>query len=372
MISIAILGFGTVGSGVAAALQENSAQIAAAAGEEIRLKYIVDVRDFPDSPFASLVTKDFSLVENDPEVRVVVETIGGRGVARDFTRRALAAGKHVVTSNKELVSEDGRELLELAREKGVNYFFEASVGGGIPILRPLFSDLRANKILSIKGILNGTTNYILSSMREQKTELAVALKEAQAKGYAEANPDSDINGTDACRKISILSDLAWGKEISPSAVYTEGIGNVLLQDIETVGGFGGKIKLIGQARCSEDGTVTCWVAPQVVLPTSMLYHVDYAYNAVLVRGNALGDTMFYGSGAGSLPTASAVLGDVIDAVLHSDKRRDIGWSAGGVKMGDPAEIQSRWYVRTGKTWQLIGPCSAADVAEYEAKYRICD
>ena len=222
MMNMAILGFGTVGSGVAKVLTDNAAEVAAGAGEEVRLKYIVDVREMPDSPLAHLMVKDFSIVENDPEVGVVVETIGGCGVALAFTRRALQAGKHVVTSNKQLVAEHGVELLALAREKGVNYFFEASVGGGIPLLRPLFNDLSANKILAMKGILNGTTNYILTAMEQSGTELDEALKEAQHLGYAEANPDSDLDGTDAVRKICILADLAWGRELKPERVPVEG------------------------------------------------------------------------------------------------------------------------------------------------------
>ncbi len=346
MVSMAILGFGIVGSGVAGVLRKNQDQISAAAGDEVRLKYIVDVRDFPDSPFAGLLTRDFSVVEQDPEVTVVVETIGGCGVALDFTRRALAAGKHVVTSNKALVAAHGRELLELAKAHNVNYFFEASVGGGIPVLRPLRFDLAGNRITRIRGILNGTTNYILTSMLQDKLSLEDALKGAQARGYAEANPTDDLIGMDAARKLAILADLSWGREVRAEDISREGIGEVSLLDVELAAGLGGKLKLICEAQPLEDGTLAAVVAPHVVMPGSMLYGVDYAFNAVLVTGNALGDAMFYGIGAGSEPTASAVLGDVIDAVTHADRRRDIGW-CGTAALTGPEALPGRWYVRRG-------------------------
>lgn len=372
MVYMAILGFGTVGSGVAKVLEQNREEIAAGAGEEVRLKYIVDVRELPGSPYAGLLTKDFSVVEQDPEVSVVVETIGGCGVALQFTRRALAAGKHVVTSNKQLVAEHGRELLALAKEKNVNYFFEASVGGGIPLLRPLISDLSGNRILAVKGIVNGTTNYILTNMREKQAELADALRKAQELGFAEADPSSDLKGLDAVRKLCILADLVWGQEVRPEAVPVEGIENVALQDIELTAGFGGKLKLICQAVKTPGSPATVWVAPHVVLPSSMLFHVDYAFNAVLVTGNALGDAMFYGTGAGSLPTASAVVGDVIDAVRHRALRRDIGWTGAPAALGDPGAVPSRWYVRKGGDWRLTGPCLQAEVADWPVKYRVLD
>ena len=348
MVSMAILGFGIVGSGVAGVLTKNQAEVNAAAGDVVRLKYIVDVRDFPDSPYGPCHIKDFSVVERDPEVQVVVETIGGCGVALDFTRRALTAGKHVVTSNKALVAAHGKELLELAKLHNVNYLFEASVGGGIPVLRPLKFDLAANRITRIRGILNGTTNYILTAMREENLSLEEALKSAQAKGYAEANPTDDLNGMDAARKLAILCDLAWGREVKAEEISREGIQNVELQDVEAAARLGGKLKLICEAEQLPDGRIAAAVAPQVVMPGSMLYGVDRAFNAVILTGNALGDAMFYGTGAGSEPTASAVIGDVIDAVTHRARRRSISWS------GDPAELtglsasECRWYTRLGE------------------------
>ncbi len=372
MINMAILGFGTVGSGVAKVLTDNAAEVAAGAGEEIRLKYIVDVRDMPDSPFAPLMVKDFSIVEQDDDVSVVVETIGGCGVALAFTRRALQAGKHVVTSNKQLVAEHGVELLALAKEKGVNYFFEASVGGGIPLLRPLYGDLSANKILAIKGIVNGTTNYILTAMEQSGTELDEALKEAQSRGYAELNPDSDLDGTDAVRKACILADLAWGRELKPELVPVEGIRNVALQDIRNAASVGGAIKLLCRLLRSEDGTVFAWVAPHFVPASNMLAHVDAAYNAVIITGNAVGDTLFYGTGAGSVPTASAVMGDVVDAVRHKTSPRGISWTDAPLALGDPDALPSRWYIRRGESWSITEAMTADKLPQAQVSYRVLD
>ena len=371
MTQVAILGFGTVGSGVAKVLNDNPAGIASGAGEEVRLKYIVDVRDMPDSPFASLMVKDFAIVEQDPTVEVVVETIGGCGVALEFTRRALKAGKHVITSNKQLVAEHGVELLALAKEKGVNYFFEASVGGGIPLLRPLFNDMAANRILGMKGIVNGTTNYILSSMQKNGMELEAALKEAQALGYAEANPASDLDGVDAARKASILANLSWGREVRPELVPTEGIRDVALVDVRNAVEAGGALKLICRLLMAEDGTPYVWVAPHFVPDSSMLCHVDEAFNAVIITGSALGDAMFYGTGAGSVPTASAVAGDIIDAVRHKHAPRGIIWTDEPIALGDPDTLPSRWYVRSGDKWSLTEVCTAAQL-DAEVKYRVLD
>ena len=372
MVSIAILGFGIVGSGVAGVLTKNRELVDAAAGDAVRLKYIVDVRDFPDSPFAPLLTKDFSVVERDPDVRVVVETIGGCGVALEFTRRAILAGKHVVTSNKALVAAHGRELLELAKLHNVNYFFEASVGGGIPVLRPLKFDLAGNRITCIRGILNGTTNYILTAMREEKLSLEEALRSAQSKGYAEANPTDDLNGMDAARKLAILSDLAWGREVRAEEISREGIQNVSLKDVECAARLGGKLKLICEAKLLPEGGMTAFVAPQVVMPDSMLYAVDEAFNAVLITGNAVGDVMFYGTGAGSEPTASAVVGDVLDAVRHMGKRRDISWSGDPAALSDPMAVSGRWYVRRGDVAAIAEERPAGPMGEDAACYRVLE
>ena len=344
MAKIAIMGFGTVGAGVAEVARMNASSIAEKMGEEVYVKYILDVRDFPDSPYADRMIKDFSIIENDPEVEVVVETIGGARVALDFTRRALKAGKHVVTSNKELVATYGRELLEIAREQNVNYLFEASVGGGIPLLRPLFQCLAANEIEEIAGILNGTTNYILTRMVKGGVSFAEALKEAQAKGYAEADPTADVEGIDAGRKICILSDLAWGKEVEPAKVRMEGISKLDLQDVAIASAAGYSVKLLGRAIRMEDGKIAAFVAPHLVPQSSPISHVEDVFNGVCIRGNAVGDVMFYGRGAGDLPTASAVMGDVLDVIDHRAKRRNLGWSQ-GAELAAIEEIPMKWYLR---------------------------
>ena len=348
MINVAVMGFGTVGSGVVELMATNHDKIAASAAAEIAVKYVLDVRDFPDSPFADLVVHDFSIIENDPDVSIVVETIGGTGVALDFTRRALLAGKNVVTSNKELVAAHGHELLAIARERNLNYLFEASVGGGIPILRPISQCLAANEIEEIYGILNGTTNYILTRMYEGGAKFEDALKEAQTKGYAEANPAADIEGRDTCRKICILSDLAFGRQIDPEQVPTRGITEVDAQDVAILAPARAVIKLIGRAvRTGKDCAAIC-VEPFVVMPTNQLNTVRDVFNGIVVRGNATGDTMFYGRGAGKFPTASAVVADVIDAAKHFRARKYVDWSDGGEDAVTPHElIKDRWYVRGG-------------------------
>ena len=378
MAKIAIMGFGTVGAGVAEVARMNASSIAEKMGEEVYVKYILDVRDFPDSPYADRMIKDFSIIENDPEVEVVVETIGGARVALDFTRRALKAGKHVVTSNKELVATYGRELLEIAKEKNVNYLFEASVGGGIPLLRPLFQCLAANEIEEIAGILNGTTNYILTRMVKGGVSFAEALKEAQAKGYAEADPTADVEGIDAGRKICILSDLAWGKEVEPAKVRMEGISKLDLQDVAIASAAGYSVKLLGRAMRQADGKVAAFVAPHLVPESSPISHVEDVFNGVCIRGNAVGDVMFYGRGAGDLPTASAVMGDVLDVIEHRAKRRNIGWSE-GVCLADIKELSMRWYLRgefsaesarkvCGEAEELApGACITAPMKEADAK-----
>ena len=350
---MAILGFGVVGSGVAEVIEKNFDKITQNASQEIRVKYIVDVRDFPDSPYADKLIKDFSIVENDPEVKVVVETIGGAGVAYDFTVRSLTAGKSVVTSNKELVATFGYELLSLAQEKGVNYMFEASVGGGIPIIRPLSQCLAANSIFEIYGILNGTTNYVLTEMIKKGLSLEEALGDAQKKGYAEANPAADIEGTDACRKICILSSLSFGNHIYPVHVKTEGILGVTLDDVAFSGLIGYKIKLLGRAVC-DNGMVAAYVAPHLVSGENMLAGVEGVMNGIVVRGNAIGDVMFYGAGAGKLPTASAVVADVIDSVKHINSRKLISWDNEDLSViADPDSLKSGWYIRTGSPAQSV-------------------
>ena len=345
MANFAIMGFGTVGGGVAEVLRMNAEAIAAKLGEPLNLKYILDVRDLSATPYADKTVKDFSILENDPELDVVVESIGGAKVALEFTRRCLLAGKHVVTSNKELVASHGRELLEIAREKNVNYLFEASVGGGIPVLRPLFQCLAGNQIQEIAGILNGTTNYILTRMVKEDASFADALKEAQTKGYAEADPTADVEGLDAGRKICILSDLAWGKEVRPEDISVQGISAIDLKDVAIASGAGYRIKLLGRAMKLEDGRQAAFVSPHLVPESSPLAAVDDVFNAIMIRGNAVGDVMFYGRGAGDLPTASAVMGDVLDALEHREKRRNLGWSQGADLVDLDSDLPLYWYLR---------------------------
>lgn len=346
MVQVAILGFGVVGSGVAEVLATNESQIERKTDDLVRLKYILDVRDFPESPFADKIVHDFSIIENDPDVSIVVETIGGTRAALEFTRRALLAGKSVVTSNKELVAEHGCELLKLAAEQGVSYLFEASVGGGIPIIRPLNQCLAANEIEEITGILNGTTNYILTRMIRAGLSFDVALKEAQQNGYAEQDPTADIEGYDACRKICILASLAFGRHVYPRQVPTEGITGVTLADIAYAESCGRKIKLLGRAIRQTDGRVCAYVAPHLVSEENPLSGVEDVFNAIAVRGNAIGDVMFYGRGAGKLPTASAVVADVIDAARHRDAKKRMVWEEGGDDVTtSPDSLKSSWYLR---------------------------
>lgn len=349
MIQIAILGFGVVGAGVADVLTQNAVSIAQRTACEISVKYILDVRNFPDSPYADKLISDFETIINDPEIQIVAEAIGGAGAAYDFTKRCLLAGKSVVTSNKELVATHGTELLAIAKEKNVNYLFEASVGGGIPIIRPLAQCLAANEISEVCGILNGTTNYILSKMEQTGSAFAETLKEAQAKGYAEADPTADIEGDDSCRKICILASLAFGEHVPPAGVSTVGITQITQQDIDYAKRAGYKIKLLGRARRLADGRTAAYVAPHLIAKSELLANVDDVFNAVIVRGNAVGDVLFYGPGAGALPTASAVVADVIDCAKHLDSRKQISWQPGDPNRSlDPDTLQSRWYIRAPK------------------------
>ncbi|MCC8122372.1 MAG: homoserine dehydrogenase [Oscillospiraceae bacterium] len=346
MVNVAILGFGVVGSGVAEVLAKNGAQINCKMENAIQLKYIVDVRDFPDSPFADKFVKDFAVIEQDPEVNVVVETIGGATFAKDFTERALRAGKSVVTSNKELVAQHGYELLQLAKANGVNYFFEASVGGGIPIIRPISQCLAANELTEICGILNGTTNYILTRMIKGGLSFEAALKEAQKNGYAEQNPAADVEGMDACRKVCILASLAFGRHVYPDQVPTEGITGVTLADVGYAAACGRKIKLIGRAIRRADGKICAYVAPHLVDEENPLSGVEDVFNAIMVKGDAIGDVMFYGRGAGKLPTASAVVADVIDAAKHITGNKCLAWGPGGDDVtAAPDALESAWYIR---------------------------
>ena len=322
MIKIAILGYGTVGSGVYEIVQKNAKSIKRKSGKEISVARILDLRDFEDHPQKELFTKNFDDILNDITISVVVETIGGLEPAYRFTKSALLAGKSVVTSNKELVATHGTELLRIAREQNVNYLFEASVGGGIPIIRPLHGCLAANEITEIFGILNGTTNYILTKMIKDGESFEDALAQAQEKGYAERNPEADVEGHDACRKICILASLAFGKAVDANKIHTEGITKITLADVRAAESLGYVIKLIGYTK-SENGKAICRVSPMLVPDGNPLSGVEDVFNAIMVRGDSIGDVMFYGRGAGKLPTASAVVADVIDIVKGADNKNFI-------------------------------------------------
>ena len=350
MVNVALLGFGTVGSGVAEVLTRNGGLIDSRVDYLVRLKYIMRAREVFDGPYQDLFVKDFSIIEQDPQVDIVVETIGGTGAALDYTTRALKAGKSVVTANKELVATHGYELLQLAKEHGVSYLFEASVGGGIPILRPLTSCLAANELTQVVGILNGTTNYILTRMIQAGLTFEQALKEAQDKGYAEKDPTADVDGHDTCRKICILAALAFGHHVYPDQVPTEGIRHVTLGDAAYADSKGYKIKLLGRAIRQPEGKVCAFVAPHLVADTAPLAGVEDVFNAIAVTGNAIGDVMFYGRGAGKLPTASAVVADVIDIAKDLKRDRHNGWASGSpdLVVSDDG-LTSKWYVRAQGT-----------------------
>jgi len=357
-IKIAIIGYGTVGSGVYEVVAGNR-NISARAGQEITVKYILDIRDFSSLPHGNLFINDFSVIISDPEISVVVETMGGVDPAYEYTKSALMAGKHVVTSNKELVATHGAELLGIAKQMNINYMFEASVGGGIPIIRPLSQCLAANEIHEILGILNGTTNYILTQMIQNGVSFERALADAQEKGYAERNPDADILGYDACRKIAILSSLACGKHIDYSLIHTEGITKITLADVEFASKMNAVIKLIALFK-KEGDRVIARVSPMIVSREHPLATVEDVFNGIFVKGDAIGDVMFYGRGAGKFPTASAVVADVIDIARNIDRNKPLIWR---VSDKNPVicykDIEVVYYVRMANSPDAIANITAA-------------
>lgn len=371
MIQIAVMGYGTVGSGVVEVLNTNQASINRRAGDEINIKYVLDLREFPGDPIESKLIHDFETIVNDPEIRIVVEVMGGVEPAYTFTKRCLEAGKSVCTSNKELVARHGAELLELAKERELNYLFEASVGGGIPIIRPLNSSLTADEIIEITGILNGTTNYILSQMTHEGIDFDTALKEAQEKGYAERNPEADVEGYDACRKIAILTSLASGCQVDYEDIYTEGITKITAEDIKYARKMGRAIKLLATSK-KENGRFFAMVAPFLISELHPLYSVNDVFNAIFAKGNVLGDVMFYGSGAGKLPTASAVVADVVDAAKHLHRNIMTFWSSEKLELTDLSSAKRRFFVRVKgnkktdaiKMAEIFGPIEvvSADLA----------
>ena len=344
MIQVAVLGYGTVGSGVVEVIEKNKAEINKKSGEALNIKYILDLRDFPGDPYENKVVHDVNVIMDDPEVKIICETMGGLKPAYDFTKRALLAGKSVCTSNKELVAAHGPELIRIAHENKCNYLFEASVGGGIPIIRPLNYSLTAEKIDAITGILNGTTNYILSKMEKEGADFAEVLKEAQEKGYAERNPEADVEGYDACRKIAILSSLMCGKNVKYEDIYTEGITMITATDFVYAHAMGKTIKLLAQSK-EVDGKFYAMVAPFLIGRDHPLYMVNDVFNAVCVHGNMLGDSMYYGKGAGKLPTASAVVSDVVDCARHLGKVIMCFWDDTDVTLTGIEEAKRSFFVR---------------------------
>lgn len=325
MLNVAVMGYGVVGSGVCEVIRTNAKSLCEKLGDSVRVKYVLDIKEVdPDDPEASQIIRDFDILLNDPEISVVAEVMGGATFAYDYTKKLLLAGKHVVTSNKELVATKGTELLKIAKEKNVNYLFEASVGGGIPIIRPLYSCLAANEINRITGILNGTTNYILTKMFCDGSDFETALKEAQEKGYAERNPSADVDGIDACRKIAILASLVFGKEVECNKVKTVGITDITEADVAYAEKMNAVIKLIGQAEMKEN-KVYVSVEPRIIAKGTPLASIDDVFNGIMVNGNAIGEVVFYGPGAGKLPTASAVVADIIDC-LRNDRNREYFWT----------------------------------------------
>ena len=347
MIKVAILGYGTVGSGVVEVLTTNAGIIAKRAGQEVGVKYVLDLRDFPGDPIQSKVVHDFQIILDDPEVDIVVETMGGTKPAYEFVKKALLEGKSVCTSNKELVAAYGAELVHLAKSKSVNFLFEASVGGGIPVIRPLNQSLTADKILKINGILNGTTNYILTKMAKEGSDFDVVLKEAQELGYAEKDPTADVEGYDACRKIAILTSLAYGKQVNYEEVYTEGITKITAEDFKYAEKLEAAIKIFGSSR-KEGGKLYAMVAPQMIRRDNPLFAVEGVFNAICVTGNMLGDVMFYGKGAGKEATASAVVSDVVDAVKHMNINVMTIWEDEKMIVEPMEEMENRFFVRIGK------------------------
>lgn len=345
MVKVAVLGYGTVGSGVVEVIEKNKAMVNKKAGEELEIAYILDLREFPGDPYEEKVVHDFDLILQDDEVKIICETMGGTGAAYKFTKAALEKGKSVCTSNKELVAKFGPELLQTAREHSCNYLFEASVGGGIPIIRPLNYSLTAEKIEAITGILNGTTNYILTKMEREGADFDEVLKKAQEKGYAERNPEADVEGHDACRKIAILSSLMMGKNVDSEKIKTEGITKITPADFEYAKAAGRTIKLLARAKAVDEDTVMAMVSPVMIDQENPLSMVNDVFNAVMVRGNMLGDSMYYGKGAGKLPTASAVVSDVVDCARHLNSHIMCFWDKEDAMLADTGKAVSAFYLR---------------------------
>lgn len=375
MINVAILGYGTVGSGVFEVLNENKESISRRAGQELHVKYVLDLRDFPGQPVEKVLVHDYEQIVSDPEVDIVVEVMGGVEPAYTFVKKALLAGKNVCTSNKALVAKHGRELMDIAKEKSINFLFEASCGGGIPIIRVINSSLTGDEIDEVTGILNGTTNYMLYKMSTEGCEFDTVLKEAQQKGYAEADPTADVEGYDACRKIAILSSLAFGRQVDYEDIYTEGISKITATDIKYAKAMGQMIKLLAVSR-KVDGSFYAMVSPVLVGPSDPLYSVNGVFNAIFVHGNVLGDAMFYGSGAGKLPTASAVVADVVDEARHLNRSIMAFWSSKKLELTDISNSSRKFFVRVkgtpetelAKVQEVFGNVQPVVVADVDGEF----
>lgn len=362
-MKIAVMGYGTIGSGVVEVLKINRERIAERAGQPVEVKYILDLREFPQDPMEDKIIHDYRTIVNDPEIGIVVETMGGVEPAYTFVKEMLLSGKQVTTSNKNLVAAKGAELIRLARENNVNFQFEASVGGGIPIIRPLNKCLTADEIEEITGILNGTTNYMLTKMADEGAEFDAVLKDAQEKGYAEKDPTADVEGHDSCRKIAILTSLVCGRQVDYEDILCEGITKITAADFRYAKAMGRCIKLLATSR-KEGDSYTCMVAPFLLPAEHPLCNVNGVFNGIFVHGNVLGDAMFYGSGAGKLPTASAVVADIVDMVKHTHVNIYIDWKQEKLELRDHRESTNRFFVRTeadrAATEQVFGSVEYVD------------
>ncbi len=347
MIETAVYGYGNIGSGVVAVIEQNQDAVKKAVGEGVHVKYVLDLREFEGDPIRERLVHDVDMIVNDPEIKVICETMGGNEPAYTFTKKALMAGKSVCTSNKELVANHGAELIQIAAEHHCNYFFEASVGGGIPVIRTLNNALKQEHIVKISGIVNGTTNYILTKMASDGAAFEDVLKEAQEKGYAERNPEADVEGYDACRKIAILSSLMSGKTVDYKDIYTEGITKITAEDFLYAKKLGRTIKLLATSELTENGYLAM-VAPVLIGQENPLYSVNGVFNAVFIKGNMLGDSMYYGSGAGKLPTASAVVADVIEACRFMGTHLQIDWDGEKMELAKLPSSKRRFLVRLDK------------------------
>ncbi len=365
-MEVAILGYGTVGSGVFEVLNQNRDSITKRAGKELNVKYVLDLRDFPGDPAESLITHDFEVIVNDPEVAIVAEAMGGVNPAYKFVKACLEAGKSVCTSNKELVAKHGAEFLEIAKQKKVNFLFEASVGGGIPIIRPLNQSLTADEIMEITGILNGTTNYILTQMRDFGYDFDTVLKEAQRLGYAERNPEADVEGYDACRKLAILTSLSYGKQVDFEDIYTEGITKITAEDMKYAEAMKSAIKLLAMGNRQGD-KFFAMVAPRMINRNHPLYSVNDVFNGILVKGNMVGDVMFYGRGAGKLPTASAVVADIVDAAKHEGTNIMTLWSSKKLELSSCDEAENVFFVRVPAEEKEAAQATFGNVKEVTAE-----